>query len=139
MYGHIHPDFVTRRFGTDLYMLGNLAAFLFSGANITEILFAKLKKQFHWTKWNADYPSVLPYLQEAFARVLEELEPVFPERIRIELSSILCQLCNPDLSNRGHPRGIGRFDQYSLERYVSLLDILIRRLTIGEFQTRRIA
>lgn len=35
LYGYTHPDFVPRRVGCDLYMLGNLAAFLFSGVNVT--------------------------------------------------------------------------------------------------------
>jgi serine/threonine protein kinase len=31
LYGFLHPDFIPRRMGCDLYMLGNLAAFLFRG------------------------------------------------------------------------------------------------------------
>ena len=31
LYSHLHADFVVRRVGCDLYLLGNLAAFLFSG------------------------------------------------------------------------------------------------------------
>ena len=33
LYSSRHPDFVVRRIGCDLYLLGNLAAFLFSGIN----------------------------------------------------------------------------------------------------------
>jgi eukaryotic-like serine/threonine-protein kinase len=40
------------------------------------------------------------------------------------------RLCDPDLSQRGHPRGIGRGNQYSLERYVSQLDLLAKRLEL---------
>ncbi|MDY0885379.1 protein kinase [Dongia soli] len=35
LYGYTHADFVPRRMGCDLYMLGNLAAFLFTGVNVT--------------------------------------------------------------------------------------------------------
>jgi hypothetical protein len=131
MYGYRHPDFVPRRIGCDLYMLGNLAAFLFSGANITASLFAKLDSQYHPTVWNAQYADVLPYLQNAFGSVLEELEPLIDELVRSDVLLIVKQLCNPDLAQRGHPRGVGRSEQYSLERYVSQLNLLAQRTEIG--------
>ena len=121
LYGYLHSDFVTRRVGSDIYMLGNLAAFLFSGANITESLFARLDHQFHWSKWRSDYDAVLPYIQEAFSRVLEDLEENIPEIVRAEILPIIRELCNPDLSRRGYPKRIGMYDQYSLERYVTRL------------------
>ena len=139
LYGYVHQDFVIRRFGADLYLLGNLAAFLFSGTNVTELLAAKLDPQYHWTKWNSDYHTILPYLQEAFGRVLEDLKQILPAYVRVEMCSLVCQLCNPSLANRGHPRGIGGFDQYSLERYVSFLDIVSKRIAFGNSRTMRIA
>ena len=42
LYGFTHPDFVPRRIGCDMYMLGNLAGFLFSGTNITASMLAAL-------------------------------------------------------------------------------------------------
>lgn len=127
MYGYRHADFVPRRVGCDLYMLGNLAAFLFSGTNMTASLFSKLDGQYHPNVWNSSYADVLPYLQNAFGSVLSELEPLFDEVVRADLLLIIKQLCNPDLSKRGHPRGIGRSEQYSLERYVSQLNLLAQR------------
>lgn len=44
LYGYTHPDFKIRRFGGDLYLLGNLAAFLFSGANVTELLLTHIER-----------------------------------------------------------------------------------------------
>lgn len=139
LYGYRHPDFVPRRIGCDLYMLGNLAAFLFSGANVTARLFAKLDKQYHPTVWRSQYVDVLPYLQNAFGSVLEELEPLIDEIVRADVVLILKQLCNPDLSLRGHPRGIARSEQYSLERYVSQLTMLAQRAEIGMRLRRKTA
>ena len=130
LYGHLHQDFVSRRFGTDLYMLGNLGAFLFTGVNITESLLARVDLQHHWTRWHSGYRDVLPYLQEAFGRVLEELEVSLPDDIRSSILRLISQLCNPDLSSRGHPKGIGRYDQFSLERYVSQLTHEVQLLEI---------
>lgn len=139
LYGYTHSDFKIRRFGADIYLLGNLAAFLFSGANITELLLTHLEKQYHWRNWNSEYNKVLPYIQEAFVRVIELLRATFPAQIRDQLASVIQQLCEPDLTKRGHPRGIGKVDQYSLERYVSLFDLLTRRLAIGQFPLSRSA
>ena len=121
LFGHLHPEFIQRRMGADIYMLGNLAAFLFTGVNVTESLFARLDPQFHWQRWKSEYAAVLPYLQEAFARVLEDLGGRLPEVARDEVVPLIRELCNPDLSRRGFPKQIGAFDQYSLERYVTRL------------------
>lgn len=139
MYGYRHPDFVPRRIGCDLYMLGNLAAFLFSGTNMTASLFAKLDPQYHPNAWRSQYADVLPYLQNAFGSVLEELEPLIDELVRADVLLLIKQLCNPDLALRGHPRGIGRSEQYSLERYVSQLNLLSQRVEVRMRNRRNIA
>jgi serine/threonine protein kinase len=131
LYGHIHTDFVPRRLGCDLYMLGNLAAFLFSGVNMTANLFAKLDQQHHPAAWNADYKEVLPYLQNAFISVLEDLEVLVDEMVRAEVIPFISELCNPGLSRRGHPKGLGKYDQYSLQRYVTNLDLGTKRLEVN--------
>lgn len=122
LYGYTDPDFSARRIGCDLYMLGNLAAFLFTGANITSMLLSRLDPQFHHTRWAGTYHEALPYLQSAFSQVIVEVSDRIDIRVRDTVMKIISELCNPDLSKRGHPRGIGNFNQYSLERYVSQLD-----------------
>ena len=126
----MHPDFVPRRLGSDLYMFGNLAVFLFTGTNVTASIMAQLDLQHHWTRWASLYEDVLPYLQDAFGRVLEEIEARLPQEVRDDILPLVRHLCNPDLAMRGHPRGIGRYDQYSLERYVSQLTNVATRIEI---------
>jgi serine/threonine protein kinase len=130
LYGFAHSDFVPRRIGCDLYMLGNLAAFLFSGVNITANLLSHLDKQHHPRVWTGTYDEVLPYLQNSFARVLEDIAPKIDKRVRPVITSLIEELCTPDLARRGHPRGLGRHDQYSLERYVSILDLAAKKIDI---------
>ncbi|WP_421736546.1 protein kinase domain-containing protein [Caulobacter sp.] len=122
LYGHTNADFVARRVGCDLYMLGNLAAFLFSGRNVTAMLFERLGSEHHPSQWTGTYQQVLPYLNFAFTRLLEDLKPVIDETVCADVLRLIGELCAPDLARRGHPRGIGRHNQYSLERYVSTLD-----------------
>jgi eukaryotic-like serine/threonine-protein kinase len=130
LYGYRHVEFSNRRFGCDLYMLGNLASFLFTGVNVTAQLFTHLAPQFHHKQWSQGYTDVLPYLQQAFGSVLTDIRGslAFPHALEVE--GLIRELCNPDLSRRGHPKGIGRYDQYSLERYVSRLDILSKKISM---------
>lgn len=124
IYGHVSPDFLPRRMGCDLYMLGNIAAFLFCGINVTADLLAHLPSQYNPNSWNGDYDSVLPYLNHAFTDVQARIATEIDVAVRDDLVRLIRELCNPDLSRRGHPKSVGRHDQYSLERYVSYLDRL---------------
>lgn len=99
---------------------------------------ARLAPQHHWTRWNATYQGVLPYLQEVFGRFLEELGPRLQNPfVRAKILPLVQELCNPDLSLRGHPRGLGRPNQYSLERYVSQLTNTVQMLEIKTKAERR--
>ncbi len=128
IYGFRHPDFGPRRVGCDLFMLGNLVTFLFSGVNLTTALLSELAPEHHPKQWNTSYQDVLPYLQNAFGRVLEIVAPRIDPNVRSEVIQIVRELGNPDLAKRGHPRGVGRHDQYSLERYVSRFNLLAQEL-----------
>jgi len=130
LYGYLHPDFGPRRIGCDLFMLGNLASFLFTGVNVQAGIFSRLAEEFRPENWSATYEAVLPYLQEAFSRFLVDLTPQIAENVRHDIIPFIRQLCNPDLSRRGHPRSVGRPDQYSLERCVSDLDRIWSRLRV---------
>ncbi len=130
LYKHIDPEFITRRMGSDMYMLGNLAVFLFTGTNLTSTLFAKMQREHHWNYWASSYSEVLPYVQEAFARCLEELSAVLPPVVRADVVEIVTCMCNPDLSKRGYPKTIGKGTQYSLERFLSKLTHLVKLLEV---------
>jgi eukaryotic-like serine/threonine-protein kinase len=71
----MHPDFVVRRVGTDMYLLGNLTAFMFSGVNMTPAIFQRLDQRFHPNQWGGIYEDVLPHVQRAFLDALAALRP----------------------------------------------------------------
>jgi serine/threonine protein kinase len=138
LYSNFHPDFVIRRIGCDLYLLGNLAAFLFSGINVTASLLSRLDASFHPGKWSGTYDQVLPHLQHAFSEVLVDLDSALDPLVRGQISTLVRELCNPDLAKRGHRNGIGSASQYSLERYKSHTDLLLKRTTVAA-RARRVA
>ncbi len=137
LYSNLHADFVVRRIGCDLYLLGNLAAFLFSGINITAALLSRLDTSFHPNKWAGTYDQVLPHLQRAFSEVLADLSSNIDPLVRDEITSLVRELCNPDLAKRGHRKGIGSASQYSLERYKAYTDLLLKRTAVS-VRTRRV-
>lgn len=131
LYGFGHPDFVPRRIGCDMYMLGNLCAFMFTGVNVTGNLLANLNPDLHWTRWGGTYHEVLPYIQEAFARTVEQIAEQIDPAVRDEIVKVIIELCNPDLASRGAKRTVGRtIEQYSVNRYVARFELLRQRLSI---------
>ena len=126
LYGYQHPDFNVRRFGCDLYMLGNMAAFMLTGVNFTAELMSHLNAVHRPESWNGRYEDVLPYVVTAYASVLRDVKRSIDPIAGSEIGNIIGELCNPDLGRRGHPKRIGRPDQYSLERYIARLDFLYK-------------
>lgn len=130
LYGFTHPDFVPRRIGCDMYMIGNLAGFLFTGTNITALLLDALDPEHHPQKWGGQYRDVLPYLQSAFSTVLADIAPLVDDMVREEVLNLIREQCNPDIEQRGHLKRRGRHNQYSLDRHLSQLDLIAKRLAI---------
>jgi eukaryotic-like serine/threonine-protein kinase len=128
LYDMRDPDFNARRIGCDLYMLGNLAAFLVTGMNVTAALFDRLDPGFRPDQWNDTYANVLPYLLTAYASVMADLRKEMDSAVVVEILPIIQELCHPDLKRRGHPKGIGRYEQYSLQRYDSRLDLISKQV-----------
>jgi|SRR5580693_4643463 serine/threonine protein kinase len=129
LYGFRDPDWTTRRFGSDAYLLGSMIVFMFTGLNATGLLLSKMTADHHPRAWKGTYTEVLPYLKDAFGLALESFATTVPnEPIRAELRSLVSYLCEPDLSLRGHPLNrTGHTVRLSLERFLSKLDLLARR------------
>ena len=120
-------EWESRRFGCDLFLLGNLCFTSFTGVSLSYIAV-------HWTpeylkhiNYTGSYSEVLPHLLEAH----EVIIPLFlketcnlPDKILKELTELISCLCHPDPSRRGHTKSLQHNNQYSLERIVSKLDYL---------------
>jgi hypothetical protein len=113
-------------------LLGSLVVFFFSGVSTSALLRAELREDHVWLTWTATFADVLPYVRDAFERLLVNLTSSFDREVGARLTLIVAELCEPDPALRGHPinRGLLR-DQYSLERYVSAFDSLSRRAEIS--------
>jgi eukaryotic-like serine/threonine-protein kinase len=130
LFGHLEPDWTKRRVGCDLYHLGSMLTFCFTGVGMTALLINEMKKQTR--DWRPPYLDALPYVREAFENVLEAISPSFPDDFRSDLLQAVRQLCDPDPNRRGDMRArLGSVSQYQLDRFVSLFDRLARRAEMG--------
>lgn len=131
LYNYLLSDWNHRRFGADTYLLGSMIVFFFTGSGMTTLLAAELNKHHHWSKWAGTYNDILPFLRTAFTKVIKNLEKEFPEILKDDLIMIVRQLCEPDPLLRGDPKNRKiNANQYSMERYVSLLDRLAKKAEI---------
>jgi eukaryotic-like serine/threonine-protein kinase len=133
IYGFVSSDFNVRRFGCDLYMLGNLICFLFSGINLTSAMFARLAPEHHFENWGGTYYEVLPYIMRAYNSAVEAMSHDIDATIRTEVLEIVKELTHPDIAKRGSKKAIGTHEQYSLERFVSRFNYLV---SIAEIRSR---
>jgi serine/threonine protein kinase len=131
-YGHVDPDWKRRRLGADLYHLGSMAVFFFTGQGFTALLSAELN-QIYWPQsWGGNYAQVLPHLRDAYDRVIKRFAAAVHPELRDELVTIVRQLCDPDPSLRGHPRNrVNPATHHGLERYISRFDALARKAETG--------
>lgn len=139
LYGELAADWAARRQACDLYLLGSLAVFMFSGAGVTALMTAELADEHKPHVWGDAYVAVLPFLRDAYNRVMEQFEASLQvdEAIRPELLARIRDLCDPDPTLRGHPVTRARAgNSYALERHVAAFNLLARRAEIAAFRDR---
>lgn len=133
LYGYRDPEWTVRRQGCDLWHLGSMAVFLFTGSTMNGLILGELPASLRPDNWTGTFADVLPYVVDAFGRGVDTLgHHVTDLRLRSDLQEIVRQLCSPDPKLRGHPLTRAQAgDRFSLERYVSWFNLLARRAEIG--------
>ena len=128
LYGHTSADWYLRRFGADLYLLGSLIAFLFTGSGTTPLLANRIRPEHHWEVWTGTYYDVLPYVRDAMEDVVDAVISSMGESVREHLTPLARYLCEPDPTLRGHPANrAGRGARFGVERFVSRFDYCAKR------------
>lgn len=133
LYNFVNPDWRARRFGCDLYLLGSMAVYLFTSQATTHLLINELPENLRPAAWGDSYHSVLPFLRQAYVRVLEVFAAhVVNGKLREFLQPVVEHLCDPDPSLRGYPpnRAPHR-NQFCLQHYMTLFDRLAREAEAG--------
>jgi serine/threonine protein kinase len=120
LYGFRLEEPLAHQQARDMYLFGSLIAFLYLELTTTTALLMYLPEGWHPRKTGASLEEALPYLDEAFDVVVQELAESEAPKPLVE---IFRELCRPDPRRRGHPRAHAEThgSSYSLERYVSKL------------------
>jgi serine/threonine protein kinase len=130
LYRFTHPDEAVGRYSADLFQLGNLASYMFTTTTVNTLLLLEMPEAFRWGVFGDDFEAALPYIQEAFPRVIDSIRSNLPPEVA-ELAEVVAYLCNPDPELRGHPktrRSSG--NRFALQRTVSQLDLIARRASL---------
>ena len=116
---------------SDLYLLGSLFFFYFTGCSATQAMQAKTRGFKGINFSNNDFHNDLPYIKRAFNESVQDLKAEiipFAGDLADEIIKIVIELCEPDPKLRGDRQAIGRQPLgYNLERYVSRLNLLARK------------
>ena len=118
------------RMAIDMYQLGSLVLFFFTELGANDWLLSQLDTSVHPGAWQGTFAEVLPFVQQAFTEIMEQLSSNLPPELAVTLTEIVRQLCYPDPAFRGHPRNRPH-DPHGLERYVSGFNRLARQAELG--------
>lgn len=121
------PDEMQKLLAIDMFLLGSLATFYFTGQNMTSLLIQNLDKRINILSISFD--EALAYwdnaLDASLSIVTNQLNGHIDAAAIIEQISMLCK---PDPRKRGHPTNMRqRGSNFNLERFVSKFNYLAAR------------
>lgn len=130
LYNHADPDWRRRSFAADSYLFGSMVTFYFIGVTMNALIRKHIPDNLSWEKFRGAFGDVAPYILDAFRKSLDELEGCITEPVlKADIRGMVEYLCFPLPEKRGHPKIIGGIgDQYNLERVISRLDYLHKKL-----------
>jgi len=121
-----------RRFGCDLFLLGNLCFTTFTGGSLSYLTLHAIPSQLRPTEFAGEYEEVVPHLVEAHHMLVRHfLEQAVPEPCAEDATRIVLSLCHPDPFRRGHSRNLSaNGNPFGLERFISNFDLLAKRAQV---------
>lgn len=135
LYAIVPSRWEDRRQGCDLYHLGSLAMFMFTGITPTAYYIQNVSSDVRPKGWGGkglcDYSTALPVLIAAFSEMVESIKVDFPDWARDELAEIVINACNPDYNLRGDPDSRKRSGSpIGIETFVSRFDRLAKKAVV---------
>lgn len=131
-YSYVIPDWTQRRLATDVFHLGCLVVFVFTNTVLPLLVLQKLEDAYQPQNWGDSYENVIPHLQAALQRAVDELAPDFPAEFRGELTALVLDMCHPDPTKRGllHKAAGQVGTSLWLQKFVSRFDLLQKRASV---------
>lgn len=135
MFGVTPERWEDRREGCDLYHLGTLATFLFSGITPTDHYLRSLPENVRPEQWggngSCNYYTALPFLTAEFTAFLSQIAVDLPNWASAEITTMVENACNPNYEKRGDPAARRRVGSpLGIETFVSRFDRLAKQAEI---------
>lgn len=130
LYGAVPNDWSQRRLGTDMYLFGSLVTFVFTQVTTTGALIAILHPTHRPGIWPHDYRTVLPYVRDAFGRLMAQIRLALPLSVRDEIGEAIELLCEPDPCRRGHRKDLN-YSQFNSSASCRCLTSLPSEQSLG--------
>lgn len=129
LYGYIENDFKKKTGATDIYLLGSLIVYYFTGTNMTALIGKNMDPNFHWTRFGGNFDDVKDYLVNSFYLAIKELKSSVSEKFLAEgLADVIEICCFPVPERRGFPKNFSNTrNQYDFNKIVTKLDILLKK------------
>jgi serine/threonine protein kinase len=139
IFGLVPPRWEDRREGCDLYHLGTLVCFLFSGMTPTAHYLRTIDDAIRPGRWDGqgrcDYATALPLLTTAFTEFVATIRKDFPTWAADELTDAVMHACHPDYNRRGDPASRARTGSpIGIDTFASRFNRLAKR---AEIEIRR--
>ncbi len=128
-WGSMHPDWRSRRFGCDSYLIGSMCVYFFVKASMMSLLLKFVPPQMWPGRWTGTYADILPTLVRSHSEAVQEFGTSLSPAIKEPLVRMVTELCHPDVSQRGDPESPG--NMYNLERYLSKFANLATKAEAG--------
>ncbi|MGM9481988.1 protein kinase domain-containing protein [Roseateles sp. NT4] len=124
-----------RREGCDVYHLGAMAAFLFTGvvlsARLSQALPVDMRPYLWGGQSGCDYDTALPILKRALAEFVADSQTSLPVWAAEELSQIILTACDPDWRVRGDSKARQSLaNNVGIDAYVSRFDRLAKNAAV---------
>lgn len=125
-----------RRLSFDAYLLGSMVVFFFTGQGVTPLILKEMPPLYvDWANYKGGAEDAKLHLRDAFSKFLLNFKNDLPPSFDAAIVRIVQELCEPDPTRRGHPKERrGTPAQFSLKRYVTQFDLLLKRAELGRGQ-----
>jgi eukaryotic-like serine/threonine-protein kinase len=131
-YQYKQDEWHERNYAIDCFLLGSMITYYISGISMSAHIM-KILRVLMPIGISMSFTNDEPYLQNAFHTALIEIRNSIPiESLKVDIIQLIEYLCHPNPVKRGHPQNImNKGSNYSLERFVSRLNILHRKAELA--------
>jgi len=132
LYENPPSNWRRRRFGCDLFLLGNLCFTSLVGESLTCWTSSLIPGHLRHTEFAGEYAEVVPHLIEVHEEIIPDfIDGTVPKQMHSDVTQLISCLCHPNPSLRGHAKNLQfQNNQFGLERFITKFDLLTKKAKV---------